>query len=1152
MSLKSLTALFADNDDFRILKQEILQEKKHFQVACSRPLRPFLVAQLFKDLNKTIFVITENLGKAQRLAKDIKNFYPDKTFFLPDWEILPHERVSPGKEIISERLRVLHYLRTAKPIIAVSAVQGVMRRIPGEASPLLKPVSLKLKGKVDLHKLFERLVLMGYERVYRVEARGQFSTRGGIVDIFAADAEFPVRVEFFGDEIESLRTFGISDQRSIEEVNDFEFFACREIYLDSSNVKKAVEILKSHQGRIELRGDIEKFEKGQYFEGIERYTPFLFEDLATVLDFLPRDSIVILDDESGVREEARRFFEQQREYLAEAVLNGEIIPPPAPYFLPFDEIKIEAKTLDLSHPGPLALEGAHTGAFGQQGEGKFESEPIQPILGRFERLREFLLRLMKEKYFVAILVNDQGQAERLNEILTEWDINSSLSEQGFTFSSGSVKIAVGDLSQGFILAAKRFALLSHSDIFLKSYREHRFEGSKAKSEQVTRPIKSFIDLKRGDFVVHVNHGIAVYEGIVTKEVRGVVRDYMVLSYAEGDRLYVPIDQADRVSKYIGADTKSPRVYRLTGNEWRRVKNQVRKSVKKLAIDLHDLYSERAQAGGFAFSHDTIWQAELEEAFPYQETRSQLAATADVKGDMELPKPMDRLVCGDVGYGKTEVAMRAAFKAVMDEKQVMVLVPTTILAEQHFKTFESRFSPYPLIVAGLSRFKPPNEQKDIVNKFAEGKIDIVIGTHRLLQKDIRPRNLGLLVVDEEQRFGVAHKEHIKDLKKSVDVLTLSATPIPRTLQMSLSGVRDLSVMDTPPENRYPILTYVGEFNKEIIRNAVRREMTRGGQVYYVHNRVETINKVAAIIQELVPNARIAVAHGQMAESHLEKIMGEFLQSKYDVLICTTIIESGIDIVTVNTLIVDQAERLGMSTLYQLRGRVGRAHHQAYAYFFFSPKRALTSAASERLKTIGEFTQLGSGLKIALRDLEIRGAGSLLGAEQHGHMAAVGFELFCRMLNEAVQEIRGTLPKKVEVRIELPISAYIPHDYVEDEVARTEAYQSLSSILSLKEVDEAAKELQDRYGPLPPVVIDLLAVLRLRVFAQRRGVTNISWERKRLIIHPIKLGEGELRFLRDKGQTQGFVYRKDERTLKVDDLRVVQILPFLFKLFSDIIS
>ncbi len=1137
MSFKSLTSLFEDDKNFHILKQEISKEKARFQVVSPRPLHPFLITGLFRYLTKTIFVITDNLEKAQRLAKDVRIFSPNEVFFLPDWEILPHERVSPGKEIISERLRILYYLRTAKPIIAISAVQTIMRRIPVKESPLLEPIYLKIKEKFDPYVLFEKLTLMGYERAYKVEARGQFSARGGIIDIFAAHSEVPIRVELFGDEIESLRTFSISTQRSTDEIEDFEVFSCREVYLDSSTAKKVIEILKSYSEKKEIQDDIERLEKQQYFDGIERYTPFLYKNLATVLDFISQDTIVIFEDESRVKEEADRFFEQQKNYLSEAILNGEIVPPPTSYFLSFEEIKIDKRRINFSTEKLSAAGENYLEPHAIRDWVEFESEPIQPILGKLERLRKFILQLMEDKFFVVILVNDQGQAERLNEILSEWGIN--------------VKLIVGDLSQGFILATKKFALLSHSDIFLKSYKERRFESYVTEAQPPTYPIKSFADLRRGDYVVHVSHGIAIYDGIVTKEIRGVVRDYMVLNYAEGDKLYVPIDQADRVSKYIGTDSKSPKVYRLTGNEWLRVKRRVKKSAKNLAIDIYNLYSERAKTRGFAFSTDTVWQAELEEAFSYEETRGQLEATADVKQDMEQPRPMDRLVCGDVGYGKTEVTMRAAFKAVMDEKQVMVLVPTTILAEQHFKTFESRFSPYPVIIEGLSRFKSLKEQKEVVKRFREGKIDVLIGTHRLLQRDVQPKKLGLLVVDEEQRFGVAHKEHIKNLKKSVDVLTLTATPIPRTMQMSLSGVRDLSIMDTPPENRYPILTYVGQFNKEIIRNAIRREMARGGQVYYVHNRVETIYKVARLIQELVPNTRYAIAHGQMDESSLEKVMNEFLQHKYDILICTTIIESGIDIVTVNTLIVDQAERLGLSTLYQLRGRVGRAHHQAYAYFFFSPKRTLTSAAFERLKTVGEFTQLGSGLKIALRDLEIRGAGNLLGPEQHGHMAAVGFELFCQMLSEAVQEIKGVLPEKIQVRIKLPISAYIPHDYIEDEILRTEAYQRLSSVVSLKEVDEAAKELQDRYGSLPPPVRNLIDVLRLRVLAQHKRITNLSWERKRLIIYPIDLGERELNLLRDKEQTYKFIYRRQEKILKADGLQVAEIITFLLKLFSVII-
>lgn len=1150
MNIKSLISLFEDDTNFLAFKDVISKDKAQVSIAASRPLRPFLIAELFKDLEKPILVITENQEKAQRLTGDLVTLLPDEVFFLPDWEILPHERISPGKEIASERLQILHYLKVGRPILTISAVQTVMRRVPGKDSPLLEPIVLELEGKTNLYELLEKLRFKGYERVHKVEAKGQFCVRGGIVDIFAAGSEFPVRVELFGDEIESLRTFSVSTQRSIDTLENFEIFSCHEVDLNDDSARELIASLKSRVRGEETQKDIQKLELQHYFEGIERYTPFLYKKLQTVVDFLRRDAIVIFDDEGRVKAASAQFFRQQEEYLFEAISSGEMIAPPTPYFLPLEDIRIDRRSLSFSSQKSANADVNHLGAFISPRRFEFASEPIQPILGKLERLRKFLIQLLKDHFFVVLLVNDKGQADRLKEILSDWRIDSFLGLQGLASSPGSVQLVVGDLGQGFILADKRFALLSHTDIFLKGYKHRRSDSYTKESGAPAYSLKSFTDLRRGDYVVHVNHGIAVYGGIVAKEVRGVVRDYLVLNYADGDKLFVPIDQADRVSKYIGSDPNPPKVHRLTGTEWLRTKRRVKKSVKKLAIDLYTLYSERTKSLGFAFSADTIWQAELEEAFQYEETGSQLEATADVKSDMEQLKPMDRLVCGDVGYGKTEVAMRAAFKSVMDGKQVIVLVPTTILAEQHFKTFASRFAAYPVIVEELSRFKSPSAQKEIVTRFGEGKVDVLVGTHRLLQNDVHPRDLGLLIVDEEQRFGVAHKEHLKNLKISVDALTLTATPIPRTLQMSLGGVRDISIMDTPPEDRYPILTYVGEFNKEIIKNAIRREIARGGQVYYVHNRVESIDKAAMLIQELVPGARFVIAHGQMSEKMLEKVMNEFLQQKYDVLICTTIIESGIDIAAANTLIVDQAERLGLSTLYQLRGRVGRAHHQAYAYFFFSPKRTLTVTASERLRTVSEFTELGSGLKIALRDLEIRGAGNLLGPEQHGQMADIGFELYCQMLNDAVQEIQGKAPEKIDVRIELPVSAYIPQDYIEDEILRTEAYQMLSSVMTLKEVEEAANELEDRYGPLPLPVLDLLDVLRLRVRARKRRITNIRWERKRLILHPVAFSERERMLLKNK--VHKFFYDGERKILKIDGLQADGITTFLTKMFDDIIS
>lgn len=1148
MKSKFLDTLFKDDPHFLALAEEISGNKRDLEVFASSRLCPIIIAALFSRTKRPILVITENQEKTQRWANDLKNFLPDEAFFLPDWEILPHERIAPGKEISSERLRILYYFKIKRPIIAVSSIQTVLRKIPGKESPLLEPVKLSLEDHINLYELLEKLISMGYERVYQVSDRGQLSARGGIVDIFAADADLPVRLEFFGDQLESLRTFSISDQRSIDQINSFEIFACREIQVDQNKARQLAETLKKSPIQTEeIEKDIEKLEKQQYFAGIERYIPFLYQNLATILDLVPQTSIVVFDDRNSVREEANRFVKQQEGYLSEAVIRGEIIDPPTSYFWSFQDLRMDWIALDLSSQIPgSAADGQRVR---MQSAHQFKSESIQPILGKLERLRKLLLKLLKAKYFILLLLNDQGQAERLQEILFDWGIDSFFATQSFTPSSGSVQLTVGDLSSGFILDDKKIALLSHSDIFLKSHRERRTASYAAPTSSAGYPIKSFADLRRGDYVVHVNHGIAVYQGITSKEVQDIVRDYLILQYAKGDKLFLPIDQAERVTKYIGADANAPKINRLTGNEWLRVKKKVKRSLKELAVDLYSFYEERANATGIAFSSDTIWQAELEEAFPYEETKSQLEATADLKRDMERAKPMDRLICGDVGYGKTEVAMRATFKTVMEEKQVMILVPTTILAEQHFKTFKTRFAPYPIIVEELSRFKSSQKQAEIVKKFQDGKVDVLIGTHRLLQKDILPKNLGLLVIDEEQRFGVGHKEHLKTLKKNVDALALTATPIPRTLQMSLSGIRDISIMDTPPENRYPISTYVGEFNQEIIRNAIRREISRGGQVYCVHNRVESINKMARFLEQLVPQARFAVAHGQMSERPLEKVMNEFLDHKHDVLVCTSIIESGIDISTVNTLIVDRSERLGLSTLYQLRGRVGRAHHQAYAYFFFSPQANLTSAASERLKTISEFTGLGSGLKIALRDLEIRGAGNLLGPEQHGQMSSVGFELYCQMLNQAVQEIKGKLPEKIEVRIELPISAYIPHDYIEDEVLRTEAYQKMSAVVSVQGVDEVTNELQDRYGPLSQPVGNLLKILRIRVLTQQKRITNISWERKRLILYPIALDPKELDHLKAAGWKS--LYHRKEKMLKVYNLELATILSFLFKLFNDII-
>ncbi|HZD60791.1 MAG TPA: transcription-repair coupling factor, partial [Anaerolineae bacterium] len=871
----------------------------------------------------------------------------------------------------------------------------------------------------------------------------------------------------------------------------------------------------------------------QYFEGVEKYLPFLYEETSSVLDYLPKDCIVIIDEPEETKQSAQRYFEQQQAYMDHLVTHQMIIEPPSPYFKrPKEILNRDGVKIELVSIGEVP--GNRVG---------FKASPIQPMIGRIEQLRAIIGDYAGLGIKIVISLHDEDQLVRMADMLSGWNIRYSIGAE----IGEAVNLVIGNLSGGFVSPGIGLAVISFSDIFGRQSGSRKVRGSSGGG----RAISDIADLKIGDYVVHSSHGIAIYGGLTRREVAGIARDYAVLEYAGSDRLFVPTDQLDRITRYIGAVGEEPTISRLGGSEWLKAKRKAKASVKRVAYDLLSLYAERAKATGFSFSPDSPWQKELEDSFPYEETPDQLVAIGDVKVDMEGAKPMDRLICGDVGYGKTEVAVRATFKAVMDGKQVLVLVPTTILAQQHFTTFSERLAQFPVHVDMVSRFKSRAHQKEIVARFNSGDIDVLIGTHRLLQNDVKPLNLGLVIIDEEQRFGVNDKEKMRNFKKSVDVLTLSATPIPRTLQISLAGVRDMSVIETPPEDRQPIITHVGRYNEEMMIQAIRRELGRGGQVYYVHNRVETISRVATRIKTLIPEARVAVAHGQMSEHQLEKVMLDFLKGEHDVLVCTTIIESGIDIPSVNTLIVDRAEHLGLAQLYQLRGRVGRSGRRAYAYFFFSYQALLTPQAFERLKTISDFTELGSGVKIALRDLEIRGAGNLLGSEQSGHMSAVGFDLYCQMLREAIEELEGKpVIDPLEIKIDLPVNAYLPDTYIAEESLRIEAYKRVILARDTSGVDDIMDELADRYGIPPDPVVALLGIAKIRLLARSLGITDISYQSGTIRVSPISLARQQEMILAES--YENLFFKTERQYVLLTGVKSIEIVAFLLALFNDIMG
>ncbi|MFW5787875.1 MAG: transcription-repair coupling factor, partial [Halanaerobiales bacterium] len=713
---------------------------------------------------------------------------------------------------------------------------------------------------------------------------------------------------------------------------------------------------------------------------------------------------------------------------------------------------------------------------------------LEPYHSQLDMLSSNLKELLNKNYKIIITLNTKNKVNRFKEFLEEKNIPVCVDKER-EICPKQVNLMIGSFSEGFVIEDINLVIYTEKEVFGKPQKKKRKLADLEKGIEIS----SLNELKVGDYVVHENHGIGKYKGIKTLEVQDQHQDYLVIQYADEDKLYVPTEHVDLVQKYIGADQKPPKLYKLGGSEWKKVKQRVKSSVREMAIGLLELYAERETIDGYAFSPDTVWQKEFEDVFPYQETPDQIQAIEDVKKDMESNTPMDRLLCGDVGYGKTEVAIRAAFKAAMDQKQTAVLVPTTILAQQHFNTFRERIDKYPINVEMISRFRSKSEQKKVLKKLARGKVDIIIGTHRLLSKDVVFNDLGLLIIDEEQRFGVSHKEKLKDLKRNVDVLTLTATPIPRTLHMALVGVRDMSVIETPPENRYPIRTYIREFNKDLIKETIRREMNREGQVYFVHNRVEDIDKKAAMISDLLPEARVAVAHGQMNENKLEKIMFDFYNKEYDVLVCTTIIENGLDIPNVNTIIINRAENMGLAQLYQLRGRVGRSNRVAYAYLLYQKDRVLSEVAEKRLKAIKEFTNLGSGFKIAMRDLEIRGAGNLLGAEQHGHIASIGFSLYCKLLESAIEELKGEdKTEDIEIEVNLSIDAYIPEEYITDSKQKIDIYKKIKRARSESKIIDIVDELLDRFGDPPQVVMNLIEITRIKITARKLNIEKINEE------------------------------------------------------------
>ncbi|GLG02391.1 transcription-repair-coupling factor [Alicyclobacillus hesperidum subsp. aegles] len=1046
---------------------------------------------------ESMIVVTHTASQAQTVWEDLKEYLPDaRVYLFPERENALVDYIAASSDVMSDRLHVMEALVAEGPVVVVTTLLAAWQPITKRSQFMQTLVRLEVGLNQPLDDVVAQLVKGGYERVDLVESRGQFSVRGGILDVFPMAATQPYRMEWFDTEIDSIRTFDPDTQRSLEKLNEVSFGPAIDLAVPPSVAAEVADRVAEHlesrlrtttdadvRDRLQtaIGADLRKLQSGQSFPGLARYRGLLTDHVDTLFDHVTGSTFVCLDETSRLLERAQALEREFNEWLSGALMRGEVLSGTV------EAVDYEAKIAELSkakvHFSTFTRSQAGT-RFGQVVN--LTARSMQNFHGQMNVLKTEVARWQHAGMNVVFAAATKERAEHLARVLDDYRIGADEVES-FTPGAKEPQIVVANLSSGFELPMQHIALIVETEVFTAKRKHRRTRSNVSDAER----IKSYQELNVGDYVVHVNHGIGKYMGIKTLEVEGRHNDYLYLSYAGNDSLYVPVDQIDQIQRYIGSGEKEPKLHHLGSGEWQKVKNRVSKTVKDIAADLVKLYAQREATPGHAFSPDTPWQVDFENMFPYEETPDQLRAIADIKRDMERARPMDRLLCGDVGYGKTEVAVRAAFKAVMDGKQVAVLVPTTVLAQQHYETFKERFAGFPVTIDMLSRFRSRKDSQACIKGLKDGTVDVVIGTHRLLQKSIQFKDLGLLIVDEEQRFGVTHKERLKQLRANVDCLTLTATPIPRTLHMSMMGVRDLSVIETPPENRFPVQTYVVEYNEGLIREALERELGRGGQVYFVYNQVHNIHRMAERVQEMAPDARVTVAHGQMQEAELERVMLDFLEGEIDILVTTTIIETGLDISNVNTLIVYDADKFGLSQLYQLRGRVGRSNRIAYAYFTYQRDKVLTEVAEKRLSAIKEFTELGSGFKIAMRDLSIRGAGNLLGAEQHGFINSVGFDMYTEMLAQAVRELRGEqVEQGVEPSIDLPVEAYIPDTYISDSAQKIAMYKRFRAVQTLMEADDLEEELEDRYGDLPTEVRNLLNVTRLKSLAASAGVDQIS--------------------------------------------------------------
>lgn len=1085
--------------------QEKLVSGHHLLTGLSGSAKTVMLAELFLTKKETQVVATDDLFHAQQLADDLTNLLSeDEVFLFPVDEMMAEEIATSSPDFKSQRVLALNALLTSQPVLVVTTVAGIKRMLPPLEIWEKSRLELKVGNELDLEKTINLLAAMGYQRTKMVERPGDFALRGSILDVYSLNSEYPLRCDLFDTEIDSLRFFDSTDQRSIENIEHAVILPATDFIAEprelenaaaeiQTKYRKTVKNMQEQKDKDQLKANIEvvlsDLKRGFLTDAYHVFANEIFPKKTGLLDYLGPHGLVIFDDYARLLDKENELQLQNAEWLTEKLKQHSVLSE--------TELSVELRSRQRNDQHlqvflSLFQKGMGNLRFDQLVD--IKGRAVQQFFGQMPLLKSESDRWRKQGQTVVVFVADRERIAKVSATLDDFGIPSIITKAD-SLQVRTVQVVSGALQGGFELSAANLVVLTEHELFAKATKKQ----PKRQTMKNTERLRSYTDLKKGDYVVHVNHGVGRYMGMKTLEVSGKHQDYLTIDYQDDAQLFIPVTQLDRVQKYVSSEAKTPHINKLGGSEWTKTKKRVAGKIEDIADDLVELYAKREAEKGFAFSPDDSYQKEFEDAFPYTETPDQLRSTTEIKADMEKAKPMDRLLIGDVGFGKTEVAMRAAFKAIQDGKQVAFLAPTTVLAQQHYETLTERFNGFPVEIGLLSRFVTKKQSDQTLKDVKAGMCDILVGTHRLLSNDVKFADLGLLIVDEEQRFGVKHKEKLKQLKSNVDVLTLTATPIPRTLNMSMLGVRDLSVIETAPMNRYPIQTYVIEQNYGVLVDAIRREMTRGGQVFYLHNRVFDIEKTTAEIQNLVPEARIAYIHGQMSESQMERILYDFINGEFDVLVTTTIIETGVDIPNANTLFVENADRMGLAQLYQLRGRVGRSSRVAYAYFMYQPDKVLNEVSEKRLAAIKDFTELGSGFKIAMRDLSIRGAGNILGKQQHGFIDSVGYDLYTQMLNETVAKKRGqNVQEKTDTEINLDVEAYLPGTYIEDPRQKIEIYKRVRQFTTHDEYVEVQADLIDRFGEYPAEVATLLDIGLLKMYADHAMITSIKQNNSKISV------------------------------------------------------